>query len=124
MSDGDGAENLETRAGESVTSGNLEPETGGVDAVGAMAEPRVCTLSLGDGVGKPRWAARCTAGGAATDQSLSGSGEDSALSWTDGAGGCVAGRGASGKSNRGSSTSIDSLPLSGRVTRGSSDPAR
>jgi hypothetical protein len=120
MSDDDGAENLETRAGDSVTSGNLEAETGGVDAVGAMAELRVCTLSLDGGVGKPPWAARCSAG----DESLSGSGEDSALSWTDAAGGCVAGRGASGKSNRDSSALMDSLPLSGRVTSGSSDAAR
>src|ERR1700681_215479 len=52
MSDADGAANLETRAGDSVTSGNLETETRGVDA-SAMAELRVCSLLLSDGVAKP-----------------------------------------------------------------------
>jgi hypothetical protein len=109
-SDADGPKNLDTRAGASVTSGSLETETRGVDA-SAMGELWACSLLLSDGVGKPTWATRCTAGGATVDVSLSGSGEGSALSWTDGTAiislplwGRVR---ASGKSNRGASASMD-----------------
>jgi hypothetical protein len=131
MSDADGAANLERRAGDSVTSGNLETETDGVDA-SAMAELWVWPLLLSDGVGQPPWATRCTADGAAADDSLSGSGEDSALSWTDGpamislplCGSVGSGLRASGKSNRGASAPMDSRPISGRVTSGRSDAAR
>ena len=127
ISGGD-SENLETRAGDSLTSGNLETDTGGVDAVGGLATVSVCALPLDDGVDTSRWATRCMAGGSAIEESLSGSGEDSALSWTGTAMLSLPlwGRGprASGKSNRGSSASTDSLSLWGRVASGSSDAAR
>lgn len=78
-----------------------------MDAVGASMVS-VCGLSADDVVGRPPSARRCTAGGAAIDESLAGSAEDVALSWTDGAVGTI-GACARGKSSRGSSlASIDS----------------
>ena len=71
-----------------------------MDAVGASMVS-VCGLSVDDGVGRPPSARRCTAAGAAIDESLAGSAEGVALSWTDGAGGAIGGR-ARGKSSRGS----------------------
>src|ERR1700726_4236646 len=65
--------NLETRAGDSLTSGNLETGTGGIDAVCGATTPIICALPLDDGVNTSCLATRATAGGSVNEESLSSS---------------------------------------------------
>jgi hypothetical protein len=80
------------RAAASNTSGKLENETPGIDAAARSPMPVMCRLSMDDRVGTSASAKRCTAGGAAIDESVAGSGEEVALNWAAGAAGGTIGR--------------------------------